>query len=96
MKIDPGMIIIRKWKDKARVEPTFLLNPHFESVHKCHGCNSLFNDVDFEQTFLDDGRCPLCKTPLDEAEGEFADTMDNFSDLLKQLRDFSENVPIDF
>ena len=66
-------------------------------MYICRGCNSIFNDQDFELTFLENGCCPLCKTPLDhEAEGEFTDTMDSYSDLLKQLRDFASSVPIEF
>jgi phage FluMu protein Com len=79
------------------VAPTYLINPTLESVHQCRGCNSLFNDVDFELTFLESGRCPICKTPLDsEGEGEFADTYDSYSDLLRQLRDFAAEIPIHF
>ena len=86
-----------EWKKNAKVPPSYILNPSLESIHKCRGCNSIFNDVDFELTFLENGSCPLCKTPLDhEAEGDFADTMDSYSDLLKQLRDFADAVPIDF
>lgn len=96
-RIDPSNVILCEWKPNSKVPPSFLLNPLLESVHICRGCNSIFNDVDFEQTFLDNGSCPLCKTPLDhEAEGEFADTYEAYSDLLKQLRDFASVVPIEF
>ena len=96
-RIDPSNVIICEWKPNSKVPPSFLLNPLLESVHICRGCNSIYNDVDFEQTFLDNGSCPLCKTPLDhEAEGEFADTYEAYSDLLKQLRDFASVVPIEF
>ena len=96
-RVDPSTVIMCEWKKTAKVPPSYLLNPQLESVHRCRGCNSIFNDIDFELTFLENGSCPLCKTPLDhEAEGEFADTMDSYSDLLKQLRDFASSVPIDF
>ncbi|OHS98387.1 hypothetical protein TRFO_35234 [Tritrichomonas foetus] len=96
-RIDPSTVIMCEWKKTAKVPASYILNPQLESVHICRGCNSIFNDIDFELTFLENGSCPLCKTPLDhEAEGEFADTMDSYSDLLKQLRDFSSAVPIDF
>lgn len=96
-RIDPSIVIMCEWKKNAKVPPSYILNPSLESIHKCRGCNSIFNDVDFELTFLENGSCPLCKTPLDhEAEGDFADTMDSYSDLLKQLRDFADAVPIDF
>ncbi|OHS99090.1 hypothetical protein TRFO_34585 [Tritrichomonas foetus] len=96
-RVDPSTVIMCEWKKTAKVPPSYILNPTLESIHRCRGCNSIFNDVDFELTFLENGSCPLCKTPLDhEAEGEFADTMDSYSDLLKQLRDFASAVPIDF
>jgi hypothetical protein len=96
-KLDPCSLIVCEWKKSANVKASYLLNPLFESVHVCRGCNSTFNDTDFELTFLENGCCPLCKTPLDnEAEGEFADTMESYSDLLKQLRDFSAALPIHF
>jgi intraflagellar transport protein 122 len=96
-KVEPTSIIICEWKKASKVPPTFLINPSLESVHHCRGCNSLFNDVDFELTFLETGRCPICKTPLDsEGEGEFADTYDSYSDLLRQLRDFAAEIPIHF
>jgi intraflagellar transport protein 122 len=96
-KIEPSSIIVSQWKKSSKVPPSYLINPGLESVHQCRGCNSLFNDVDFELTFLETGTCPLCKTPLDvEAEGEFADTVDSYSDLLKQLRDFASEIPIHF
>jgi intraflagellar transport protein 122 len=96
-KIEPTSIIICEWKKASKVPPTYLINPSLESVHHCLGCNSLFDDVDFELTFLETGRCPICKTPLDsEGEGEFADTYDSYSDLLRQLRDFATEIPIHF
>ena len=96
-KIDPSTVVINQWKKTAKVPSSYALNHVLESIHKCRGCNSVFNDVDYEQTFLANGCCPLCKTPVDnEGEGEFADTMDSYSDLLKQLRDFSAAVPIEF
>lgn len=95
--IDPSAFVTCEWKENSKVPCSFMLNPPLESVHVCRGCNSMFNDVDFERTFLENGACPICKTPLDnEAEGEFADTYDSYSDLLKQLRDFSSAVPIEF
>ena len=97
LKIDPSSIIICKWKENSKVNDSFLLNINFDSLHICRGCNSIFNDIDFEQTFLDNGSCPICKTPLDnEQEGEFADNYESYSDLLKQLRDFASSVPIEF
>ena len=96
-KIDPSTILMCQWKKTAKAPASYILNPQLESVHICRGCNSIFNDQDFELTFLENGCCPLCKTPLDhEAEGEFTDTMDSYSDLLKQLRDFASSVPIEF
>ncbi|KAH0786649.1 intraflagellar transport protein [Histomonas meleagridis] len=96
-KIEPSSIITCKWKSNAKVKNSYILNPLLESVHRCRGCNSIFNDEDFELTFLENGCCPICKTPLDyETEGEFSDTIDSYSDLLKQLRSFADSVPIDF
>ena len=96
-KIEPSSIITCKWKSNAKVKNSYVLNPLLESVHRCRGCNSIFCDEDFELTFLENGCCPICKTPLDhESEGEFSDTLDSYSDLLKQLRGFADSVPIDF
>lgn len=96
-KIDPSCVITCEWKENSKVPSSFILNPPLDSVHLCRGCNSVFNDVDYEQTFLENGACPICKTPIDgEAEGEYADTYESYSDLLKQLREFSSNVPIYF
>ena len=95
--IDPSAFITLNWKENSKVSSSFILNPDLESVHVCRGCNSIFSDVDFEQTFLENGACPICKTPLDnEGEGEFADTYESYSDTLKELRDFSAEVPIEF
>jgi hypothetical protein len=35
-----------------------------ESIHLCSGCNSLFNDVDFELTCPEIRRCPICETAV--------------------------------
>ena len=95
--IDPSAFLTLNWKENSKVSSSFILNPDLESVHICRGCNSIFSDVDFEETFLENGACPICKTPLDnEAEGEFADTYESYSDTLKELRDFSAEVPIEF
>jgi intraflagellar transport protein 122 len=96
-KVEPTSIVIAEWKKASKVSPSYYINPGLESVHQCRGCNSLFNDVDFELTFLETGRCPICKTPLDtEGEGDFADTYDSYSELLRQLRDFAADIPIHF
>jgi hypothetical protein len=96
-KVEPTAVIICEWKKASKVPPSYFINPGLESVHQCKGCNSFFNDPDFELTFLETGRCPICKTPLDgEGEGEFADTYDSYSDLLRQLRDFAADIPIHF
>jgi hypothetical protein len=96
-KVEPTSVLVCEWKKAARVLPSYFLNPGLESVNQCRGFNSFFNDLDFELTFLETGRCPICKTPLDtEGEGEFADTYDSYSDLLRQLRDFAAEIPIHF
>ena len=96
-RIDPSTVVACEWKEVSKVPTSFILNPQFESVHRCRGCNSIFDDSDYEITFLENGTCPLCKTPLDsERDGEFADMADSYSDLLKTLREFSSSVPIDF
>ena len=96
-RIDPSTVVVCEWKEISKVPTSFMINPTFESVHRCRGCNSIFDDQDFELTFLEDGTCPLCKTPLDnERDNEFTDAADSYSDLLKTLREFSSSVPIDF
>jgi len=95
--VDPGSALVMEWKKTSNVQPQIMLNPQLESIHQCRGCNSLFSDIDFEQTFLEGGACPLCRTPLDlEAENELSEQNESYSDLLRKLREFATNVPIEF
>uniref|UniRef100_A0A5S6QUQ4 Intraflagellar transport protein 122 homolog n=2 Tax=Trichuris muris TaxID=70415 RepID=A0A5S6QUQ4_TRIMR len=70
LQLSVNEVFVCRWPPPLKT--TFFRNRLPEILlSRCPMCNSFFHTEDFELTVLRDGRCPLCRQPLDLRDDDF-------------------------
>ncbi|OHT08971.1 hypothetical protein TRFO_22306 [Tritrichomonas foetus] len=86
--------IVQQLKEKAGVAMQFWFNGNQESVRVCRCCGAMFNEVDYENSTIEQEFCPICYSRQTDNAKQL--NLDVQSDILEMLRTFEEESPVSF